>query len=68
MNEVEREPWLADILRCGEAAFARWQEAHRNEETGALTFVREDGPFYEAMGSVLNRLRDYHFEKTRVRE
>lgn len=51
--------WLDDIIRCHAAGLARWQEAHRNEATGALTFVREDGPYYEVMRSTLNRLRDY---------
>ena len=58
------DPWLADIVRCGEVSLAHWQEAHRNEETGALTFMGPDGPFYEGIRSVVERLRDYHFAKT----
>jgi hypothetical protein len=60
------DPWLADIVRCAEASFARWQEAHRNEETLALTFHGPDGSFYEGMRSVVDRLRDYHYERTKA--
>lgn len=62
---VRAAAWLEDIVRCGEAALATWQEAHRNEETGALSFRGEDGPFYEAIRSVVDRMRDYHFEQTK---
>lgn len=57
--------WLADIVRCAEASLTRWQECHRNAESGALTFHGDDGPFYEGMRSVVDRLRDYHYEMTR---
>lgn len=68
MSTTERSdtlPWLDDIVRCAEASFTRWQEDHRDEETGALTFHGQDGPFFEGMRSVVDRLRDYHYEMTR---
>jgi hypothetical protein len=60
------EPWLADIVRCAEAAFAKWEAAHRNEANDSTTFIGADGPFYEAIRSVVSRLRDFHFEVTRA--
>lgn len=58
------EPWLNDIARCHEAAFAEWEEAHA-KAPGALAFEGTDGPFCEAMRSTRDRLRDFHFELSR---
>ena len=60
------EPWLADIVRCAEAAFAKWEAAHRNEANDSTTFIGADGPFYEGIRSVVSRLRDFHFVVTRL--
>lgn len=61
---AEWDPWLADILRCGEASLARWEDVHRHDD-GSLRFTGHDGSFYEGIRSTVRRLRDYHYQRSK---